>query len=475
MKLKLFISVALLVVTSMIGQYKVEWASKFEFNSKLEKDPQFVMADNYNHYLLSVVNVDGMLVNNQVIVRKFDQKNQLVDTYKQEFPDKDSQILHNYFGSYEVGNDKVVVFTESYSNKTKIAAIYKIVFDKATAKFTTTVIASYPILSLSKSGDINVVRSENGNYLGVIYQKYGTKKDPEESDCIVLDGKNLNVVWQKTATFQDEFYTNERVITNSGRIVFVRSPRSYKLLNYITVIDAIGQVNKEVGEEVKLQKPVAVSIGTQDYLVAFNYPTKGVRGGDFENLMLYDLESGKILKNNKFKDFNSIKDLKEVNVRNVFLQNNEIYLFTEGKFQLGTRATTTSFGSAGFPEPIFKNGPANLILLSFTGDLLKNIKLPTDATDADVTRSFGLLNIRGSYFLNTGYASGFFTLTPASGFTTRASQVNFSYSNDPYYNTGSGIFMNQLVRYFPDNNRLVFARIHSDGQMSLVNVTDFKP
>ena len=77
MKLKLFISTALLVVTSMIGQSKVEWGTKFDVDTKSELDMQLVMKDNYNYYMASVVNRDGMLAQNQVIIRKFDQKNQL--------------------------------------------------------------------------------------------------------------------------------------------------------------------------------------------------------------------------------------------------------------------------------------------------------------------------------------------------------------------------------------------------------------
>jgi len=154
MNIKIITSFALLVFSSLIAQNKVDWGTKFDVDTKNEQDMQLVMKDNYNYYLASVVNHDGMLAQNQVIIRKFDQKNQLVNTFTQNFPLADMFTLHFYKGSFQVGNDKFVVFTHSYSNKTKKAQLDKIVFDKTSGTFTTTTLFEYPIISLSKSGDI---------------------------------------------------------------------------------------------------------------------------------------------------------------------------------------------------------------------------------------------------------------------------------------------------------------------------------
>ena len=78
MNIKFFTSIALLVVSSLIAQRKVDWGTRFDVDTKNEQDLQLVMKDNYNYYLASVVNHDGMLAQNQVIIRKFDQKNQIV-------------------------------------------------------------------------------------------------------------------------------------------------------------------------------------------------------------------------------------------------------------------------------------------------------------------------------------------------------------------------------------------------------------
>ena len=71
--------------------------SKFDFDQKSEIEPQIVLADNYNHYMLSILNRDGMQSMHKVVLRKFDQKNLLVDTFSKDFA-IDMFTLHNYRG-----------------------------------------------------------------------------------------------------------------------------------------------------------------------------------------------------------------------------------------------------------------------------------------------------------------------------------------------------------------------------------------
>ena len=137
MKSNILIVIIALISATVFGQVRKEWGAKFDYDQKNEQDPKVVLLDNYNHYMLTVINVDGMQATNQIILRKFDQKNNLVNTFVQEFPNKDMFTLHNYMGSFEIGTDKVVVFTDTYSNKTKKKEIHKVVFDKKSQTFTT--------------------------------------------------------------------------------------------------------------------------------------------------------------------------------------------------------------------------------------------------------------------------------------------------------------------------------------------------
>ena len=468
--MKKFTSLLFLMVFSILSaQSPVVIGEKLDFDSKYEQDPQLVLKDNYNHYLVSITNRIGIQANHRIIVRKFDQKNQLVDTFTQDYS-LTLFTLHNNLGTYELSNDKLVVFVESYSGKTSKTELYKYVFDKTTGKFTSAVIASYPILSVNKSGTFNVSKSQNGQYFGVVFQKYNTKKEPEESDCMLLDAKTLDVVWKKTVSFTDEFVTSEKITANSGKIILLRSPRSYKDTNYLSVIDYKGQEEKRFEENTKVFKPLAISIGTQDYLIAVNYRDKGIRRGDFGSIMFYDLAQGKMLKNNNIDDFNMTKDIKEVIFRNVFIQNNEIHLFVEGKVESGTKP---SVDFPNFTDPRYIYGPSNLLVFSLEGELKQNIKLQlNNDTEANLYHSFGVLNIKGDYFVNTGlypknnnYYYGFYKINPNNKFETKTINVDYHYNNDYSYK-----IINQLLAYSNDTNKLLFTRMYGTDKMYFVSM-----
>lgn len=467
MKFKI-ISFVLLICATFTSAQNIVIGSKFDFDQKTEIEPQIVMADNYNYYMLSVQNKDGMMAMHKILLRKFDQKNQLVDTYTQNFA-IDLFTLHNYRGSFEL-NNKLVVFIESYSNKRKVSELMQYTFDKTTNTFDTKVVASYPIESFTKSGTYSVTQSPNKQYFGIAYQKYNTKKEPEESDCFLLDGKTLAQLWKKTITFADEFYSTEKVTTNSGKLIFVREPRSYKDTPYLTVISQDNQENKTFEEDTRIQKPITFSIGTQDYLMCFNYKRKGVRGGDFGNIMVYDLNQGKALKNNTIDDFNRTPKIKDVFIRKVFLENNEIRVFVEGSYQSGTKPSTT-FPNSNFQDPKYNFGPAHLLVFSFEGELKQNIKLENNPdAEPDLFQSYGVLNIKGNYVIHCGlsikannFYYGFYKLNPNNKF--EKSTISCNYSENGHYGYKN---INQLIYYFNDTNNFLVSRLYNDGQMALV-------
>ena len=468
MKLKIVAFFVLLSLTFSTAQNVVTGA-KFDFDQKSETDVQLVMADNYNIFMMSVVTVVGIQAKHSIIIRKFDQKNQLVDTFTKDFS-IDLFTLHNYRGGFEINNNKVVVFIESYSNKRKASELMQYTFDKTTSAFDTKVVASYPILSASKSGTFSVSRSQNGSYFGIAYQKTDSKKEPEESDCLVFDAKNLTQVWKKTVTFSDEFFTSEKLITNSGKIIFVREPRSYKDTPYLNVITQEAQENKTLEEDMRLQKPVAISIGTQDYLMCFNYKRKGVRGGDFGDIMLYDIAQGKVLKNNGIDDFNRTSKIKDVYIRKVYLENNEIRVFVEGMYQSGTKPSTI-FPNSTMQDPKYDFGPAHLLVFSFEGDLKQNIKLENNPNaETDLFQSFGVLNIKGNYVVHAGlfyksnnYVYPFYKLNPNAKY--EKTTISSNYSNDGSYSYKN---VNQLIHYFNDTNTILVTRLYNDGKMAFV-------
>jgi hypothetical protein len=241
-------------------------------------------------------------------------------------------------------------------------------------------------------------------------------------------------------------------------------------------VTADTQEDKNFETEIMLQDIKSISIGAQDYIMAFNYPIKTVRsGGDFVNLLLFDLQSGRTINNAEVKEFGAVNDVKDVKIVNVAVQNNEIHVFTEAKIEtIIKKPATASGGFGGFPESFFTFGPAHVFVMGLDGNIKAVKKLTVDnSSKADFYHTFGLTSIKGNYWLNTGNYAGFYQLT--SGFDKNPhGTINF-YPYDPLrndldYGTKSK-FVNRLVAYFPDTNKALFARTINDNQLSLVSVT----
>jgi hypothetical protein len=468
---KIVLIISLFTVISTFAQNDIIVGEKFDFSAKFDQNPQLVLKDNYNHFLASVINADGIQATHRFEVRKFDQKNNLVDTFSHNFA-IDIQTLHNNHGIYELDENKVGVIIESYSGKRKISEIFSYIFDKKSGTFTSKLIASFPILSAYKSGTVIASKSQNGRYISVIYQKVNSKKEPEESECFLLNANTFETIWQKTTTFQDEYYSTFRTVTNNGKIIFVREPRSYKETNYLVVIDSKTQENKPIEENFKIHQPISVSIGDKDYLIAFNYKNKGLRRGDFGYIMFYDLEQGKALFNNEVEGF-SLNNMKEVLFSNVFIENNEIRVFAEGKIKAeAPKAAPGEFNRTFFDEK-YNYGPAKILIFSNEGELKKQVKIETNDNnkEANLYHSFGMFNNKGQYYINTGMFHintstyyGFYKLNPSANF--ESTTLNLNLINGDY----SFRSVNQLMFFNSDTNKVLFTRTTSDNKMFFISI-----
>ncbi len=471
MKQRIFVLLAVCISVLSFGQNKYVWGEKFSFTVADETNSRLVLIDNYNTYLLSVVNVDGIMSSHKILIRKFDQQNHLLDTYTQEFKKLDAGTLYNYLGMHEV-NNQVVVFAESYSGKEKKKDIYKYVFNKADGKFKTELVMSYAIESAMKSGTTEVEVSENGRYIGIINKKDPSKKEPVQDNVVMVDGYNLSVLWNKDVTMEEKFYDRAFTVTNSGKAVLLRAAKGLKLFNYLIVVSQDKQEDKQFEESVFLHDPKAISIGLADYLIDFNYDAKGLRKGDYEKLMLYDIGAGRTIKNNTITEFNTLKDISEIRFTKIFLQNNEIHLFTEAKVKAGIRQVkTNAFSSMTFDEPYYKFGPSNLIIMSFEGEVKEIKKMAIDNNAlAEFYHSFGLLNINGKYFIHAGY-TGIYE-QPLDKTNVTIYTTNYGIEGDPYRSEG-GQYVSQLFGYVKDAKKAILCRIHSNNKMSLVSLLDY--
>ncbi len=470
MKAKICLLLMLCAAQFGFSQIKYEWGEDFEYDVKTETQPEIVLADSYNYYLLTVPTNGGVKGLGQFILRKFDQKNVLVDTYSQDLPSLDSGTLTNYLGFLENGNGKVVIFVQSYSNKAKKSAIYRLEFDKATAKLSAVELTSAPILSLMKSGTVTLKKSQNGRFMAIVYEMHRAKEEAEKSLVLMFDTASQEILWQKEFAFTDNYFTKHFAVTESGNIVFLRLVKGFKKHNYLVLGTKEGERVIEIDSEIMLQEPVAIAINSQDYILALNSNAKGIRSGDFANLLLFDLQNAKTIQNSKV-DFNSIKDIKDVQILKATVEGNEIRFFTEAKVQLDIKASVTAgggFAPTPFPSDMQRFGPSSYYVLGLDGTILSEKKLSVDVgSPAELYHSFGLAYIKGNYYVNTGRHSGFYPLESNGG---NNQSINlYRYARTSYQDENIR-YVNQLVRYFPDSNRVIFARIKDGSKMSFVSV-----
>lgn len=472
MKFKTAITLMLGCISLGFAQLKGEKGMPFKPDAD-ELEPEVVLADNYNHYLYTYMNKDGMMNSHQSIMRKFDQKNQLVDTYAYQWPKIDQGTLFNYLGVVEERNGKVATVTYTYSGRAKKSEIVKHEFDKAAAKFTSIPLLQLDIENSFRSGEARFAQSTNGNYIAVVFTKYRAKNAPEESKVMVYDA-NFILVWQKDIAQENEHTTKSITVTDNGTVVLLRDFASFKKdknYNYLVQITAKGTEDKLIEGKIFLQQPVGISIGPKDYILAFNSNTRGTDGYNFDHLMLYDLENARILGNGDVKDFSSIKGVKNVSIQNVFVQSDAIEIFTEAK-QVVVKGISTPQNR--FPEDKLGYGPGVLYTMGFDGTLKisKELSKPIQ-DDTNLYHSYGLLNIKGNYYINTTLVQLLNLLDPAKGYALTPVNNTVAYE-EWLYNNHLRKNVRQAMHYFPDSNKLLFLMQTDDQQLVFVNVTGAK-
>jgi len=276
-------------------------------------------------------------------------------------------------------------------------------------------------------------------------------------------------LWQKEFAFTDNYYTKHFTVTESGNLVFLRLAKGFKKHNYLVFGTKDAEKIVEIDGEIMLQEPTAIAINSQDYILALNSNAKGIRGGDFGNLLLFDVQSAKTIQNSKV-DFNSIKNIMDVKILNATVSGDEIRFFTEAKVQLDIKPKVTpggGFAPTPFASDMQRFGPSAYYVLGLDGTIKSVRKLSVDeGSPAELYHSFGLAFVKGSYYVNTGRYSG---LYPLEGNGVSQS-INLHRYPSETYRDNNVRYVNQLVRYFPDSNRFILARITDENKMSFVSV-----
>ncbi|HCA09081.1 hypothetical protein [Chryseobacterium sp.] len=470
MKLKTFTALAICLSSIAWAQSNYKYGNKFDFDVTQEKDVKLIAGGADTYYMQSSINENSIRSNNKILVRKFDNSNNLKQTYSYEMPQIEKYAPINYLGSFESGN-KIVFITETYAGKVKKKDIYKIIFDKTTATFTSELLASYPIESTMKSGTAYFEKSENGRYGAVVFYQHAPRKEPVKISINVIDTGSLKSAWTKEVTGEAGSSDTDFFVTNSGNIGLLRSANQNASLLFVT---PSGQEEKFFTEKMKVISETAVSIGDKDYLVAFNSTPKTVKfnASNFENLMLYDIKEGKIIANEVVKEYNDGSKITDVFIPYSYVSGDKIYIFTESKLDAGTKQVKSPMGTMMISETSYKTGDPRIVAINTaTGKIDAITKLNSDRLSDLEIHSFGLVNIKGNYIFKAGSLLSLSAINFDSNSGKIVPSLPKTSGKDPYF--GGGEAYSQALLYRPEVKTLAYPRA-MDNQASIISIENFE-
>jgi len=472
--------ILLFAVISGLQAQNFSYGDKFPFNPESEKEAQFVLADNYNTYLFSQINEHGMQSQHDIILRKFDQKNALVDTFSFEFPGMGASTLYNFLGMYERNENQVVAYTHGYTGKTDKMEVHEIIFDKTTDAFTSRLVFTHAIESNSKSGDMSFRISENGHFAALVYTPYAKRKEPKNTIVHVYNTTNGDEVWSNEVVFDD---TTEKhvAVTNSGNVLLVRIEKGFKAeTNQVIEVTSAGMKQLAFPEKTALFEPKVFSIGSQDYFIAF-YEDKsfGVSAGKFNRLLMYSITDQKVLNDNKVEALTQYKSLTgfspaeitDVKISELIFKDESIYLVLESMYKAGTVEKPMYAGSsATIEQDLIKYGVGYVLQMDMAGKVMNATTLKTSVGMLpEISNSLGIINVQGDFYINTGWYYGLYKPSQLNDLDDEYGRKLFGYSTLSDY----GVFVNQLMHYSPDSRILKLARYHRDNTMSLMDLSNF--
>lgn len=471
MKLKIFTALAICISSIAFAQTTYKYGTKFTFDPTQEKDVKLISGGTDTYYMQSSINENSIRSNNKILVRKFDNANNLKQTFFYEMPQIEKYAPINYLGSFESGN-KIVFITETYAGKVKKKDIYKIIFDKSAATFTQELLASYPIESTMKSGTTYFERSENGRYGAVVFYQHSPRKEPVKISINVIDTGSLKSFWAKDITGEAGSSDTDFFVTNSGNIGLLRSANQNASLLFVT---ASGQEEKFFTEKMKVISETAVSIGDKDYLIAFNSTPKTVKfnASNFENLMLYDIKEGKIIANDVVKEYNDGSKIADLFIPYTYVSGDKIYIFTESKLDTGTRQVKSPMGTMMITETAYKAGDPRIVAINTaTGKVEAVNKLNSERLHELENHSLGLVNIKGNYIFKTGSLLNLSAINFDNNGSSVLHPLSKATGNDPHF--GGGEVYNQALLYRPESKTLAYPR-SMENQASIVAIENFDP
>lgn len=468
---QIIVSALLTASVYSYAQTKVTEGTKFTVDANLETDDKLVLADDYNSYMFSAINIDGLMRNvfphKKLLMRKLDQNGSLVDTYVKDYANKTNGVLHNYLGSQQIDDDKFVAFTEEYFGKENRKEVFQHVFSKKEGAFTTKSIAKYNIESTNKSGTTYVVFSENGKYAAVFNDRYSSKKTDNINDVQVIDLRTLSVVWNKEITLSSDYVEKSLTLTNSGKIVVLRKAAGWKESYKLELLSNNEDKDLAFDDKYIPEKLYAISKNDNDYLVAFGRKNAAVTVGSstFGTVMFYDMKTGKAVISNT--NLAGSKDMSDVKVIKTIVKGDEVLMAVQQE----TVTRPMPSGMNRFPDPVYTLDAGMLIKFNKEGEVKQFV-----AAGASTGKRIHVVEAGDKLYISAFYPKGAFGNTGFSmktfDFATlKAQEVSLDYKGRNFFQN-YGFADGNMIQYVPNVNKMMFLQ-KSSKEVQMYNVYNF--
>ncbi|THV60453.1 hypothetical protein [Chryseobacterium candidae] len=462
---QIFASALITASVYSYAQTKVTEGTKFTVDANLETDDKLVLADDYNSYMFSVINIDGLMRNvfphKKLLMRKLDQNGSLVDTYVKDYANKTNGVLHNYLGSQQIDDDKLIAFTEEYFGKENRKEVFQHVFSRKEGTFTTKSIAKYNIESTNRSGTTYVLFSENGKYAAIFNDRYANKKTDNVNDVLVLDLRTLTPVWNKEIILSNDYVEKSLTLTNSAKIVLLRKAAGWKESYKLEQVSNTEDKDLPFDDKYIPEKLYAFSKNDNDYLVTFGRKNATVTVGSstFGTVMFYDMKSGKAVISNT--NLAGSKDMNDVKVIKTIVKGDETLMAVQQ--ETVTRPMPTAMNR--FPDPVYSLDAGMLIKFNKEGEVKQFVAAGTSTGKRiHVVEAGDKLYISAFYpkgaFGNTGFSMKVFDFA-----NLKPQEVSLDYKGKNFFQN-YGFADGNMIQYVPNVNKMMFLQKSSkDVQM----------
>lgn len=376
MKKLLLLFIMCIGLVSFAQEFKIESSKIYEKNHP-NQISKVVFATPYEFYTCSYLK--NVFLDNQkeITIAKYDQEFTKVGTFRFNLPKL--QLRAADLDEIIELENTLIFISNSMSKKKGIREVYAQVFSKETNSVSEAVtIASYPIESYSKSGQIEVSYSANKNRIAVLANMPFVKKTKEKIMVWTFDTQ-LQSIWSASHTLSldsERAYNQDLHISNDGKVYLVQRNKynTKKATSSIITIDG-DNFNEEALTEPMffLRNTTLINIGIEDLIGGFYFEGKvpyidnnSDKGNATTGVFLYNVNANKIIAKHEFdSSINGAKDLTSVQPIFTNVLGDDIYIIGEKQ----TYSSKFKSDKSTELDYLYTHGPTVLLNLDTKGTL----------------------------------------------------------------------------------------------------------